>query len=123
MLSLGEGGIRAYNAGTTIINGIEYSRGTSNPTILNCTIKNMRTGVTIAHATGTKYVEGCTAIGCENGYSLGSGNVVDCYADCTYGPVYSSTYENDKNYHAEITILPSSAPYYNGSGSVAYIGW
>ncbi|MBW1298351.1 RICIN domain-containing protein, partial [Aquimarina litoralis] len=122
MLSLGEGGIRAYNAGTTTIDGVEYNRGTSNPTILNCTIKNMRTGVTISHATGTKYVEGCTAIGCENGFSLGSGDVIDCYADCSYGPVYSTTYENDRNYHADITILPSSVPYYNGSGSIAYIG-
>jgi len=70
----------------------------------------MRTGVTIAHATGKKYVEGCVAIGCENG------------ADCTYGPVYATTYERDKNYNADITILPAIDPYYNGSGSVAYIG-
>ncbi|AWW32789.1 hypothetical protein DN752_23055 [Echinicola strongylocentroti] len=122
MLSTGEAGIRAYNGGQTVIDGVEYSRGTSNPTVLNCTIKYMRTGVTIAHATGTKYVEGCTAIGCENGFSLGSGDVVDCAADCTYGPVYASTYENDRNYNADITILPASDPYYNGSGSVAYIG-
>lgn len=122
MLSTGEAGIRAYNAGETIIDGKEYRRGTSNPTILNCTIKYMRTGVTIAHATGKKYVEGTTAIGCENGFSLGSGEVVNCSADCSYGPVYSSTYESDKGYNASITILPASQPYYNGSGSVAYIG-
>jgi len=122
MLSLAEAGIRAYNAGQTIIDGVEYSRGTSNPTVLNCTIKHMRTGVTVAHATGTKYVEGCTAIGCENGYSLASGDVVNCKADCAFGPVYSSTYESDRNYNADITIIPPSDPYYNGSGSVAYIG-
>lgn len=122
MLSLAEAGIRAYNAGSTIVDGVEYSRGTSNPTVKNCTIKYMRTGVTIAHASGNRYVEGCTAIGCENGFSLGSGEVVNCRADCTYGPVYSSTYESDKNYNADITILPASDPYYNGSGSVAYIG-
>lgn len=122
MLSTGEAGIRAYNGGETIINGKTYARGTSNPTVLNCTIKYMRTGVTLAHATGKIYVEGCIAIGCENGFSLGSGNAVNCSADCTYGPVYSSTYENDKNYNADITILPASNPYYNGSGNVAYIG-
>ncbi|MFY0713604.1 hypothetical protein J1D01_08005 [Seonamhaeicola sp. NFXS20] len=122
MLSTGEAGIRAYNAGETIIDGKEYRRGTSNPTILNCTIKYMRTGVTIAHATGKKYVEGCTAIACENGFSLGSGEAVNCSADCVFGPVYSTTYERDKNYNADITILPASEPYYNGSGSVAYIG-
>jgi len=88
----------------------------------DCTIKYMRTGVTVAHATGKKYVEGCKAIACENGFSLGSGEVVNCSADCVYGPVYSTTYERDKSYNADITILPASAPYYNGSGSVAYIG-
>ncbi|KAA5825203.1 hypothetical protein FPF71_08420 [Algibacter amylolyticus] len=122
MLSTGEAGIRAYNAGETIIDGKVYKRGTSNPTVLNCTIKYMRTGVTLSHAIGKKYVKGCTIIGCENGYSLGSGTVVDCKADCAFGPVYSSTYENDKNYNADITIIPATDPYYNGSGSVAYIG-
>lgn len=122
MLSTGEAGIRAYNGGETIIDGKTYFRGTSNPTVLNCRIKYMRTGVTLAHATGKIYVEGCVAIGCENGFSLGSGNAVNCSADCTYGPVYSSTYESDKNYHADITILPASDAYYNGSGNVAYIG-
>lgn len=122
MLSTGEAGIRAYDGGNTIINGKKYTRGTSNPTILNNTIKNMRTGVTIAHATGKKLVKGCVAIGCENGFSLGSGKVIDCSADCSYGPVYSSTYGRDRKYHAEITILPATTPYYNGSGSVAYIG-
>jgi hypothetical protein len=122
MLSTGEAGIRAYNAGETIIDGKTYKRGTSNPTILNCTVKNMRTGITIAHATGKKYVENCMVIGCENGFSLGSGEVVNSRADCSYGPVYSSTYENDKAYHADITIIPAVNPYYNGSGTVAYIG-
>ena len=122
MKSTGEAGIRAYNAGETIIDGVEYSRGTSNVTVKNCTIKHLRTGVTLAHATGTKYVEGTTAIGCENGFSLGTGTVVDSYADCAYGPVYATTYTNDKNFNAEITIIPAEDPYYNGSGNVAYIG-
>ncbi|WP_156109183.1 hypothetical protein [Polaribacter sp. Hel1_85] len=122
MLSTGEAGIRAYDGGNTVIDGKFYKRGTSNPTVLNCTVKYMRTGVTIAHATGKKYVEGCKAIGCENAFSLGSGEVVNCSADCSYGPVYSSTYKRDVKYNAEITIIPASNPYYNGSGSVAYIG-
>lgn len=122
MMSTGEAGIRAYNAGATIVNGVGYEAGTSNPTVINCTIKHMRTGVTLAHAKGTKYVEGCTAIGCENGFSLGSGTLLNCSADCAYGPVYANTYQNDKNFHAEITILAAIDPYYNGSKSVAYFG-
>lgn len=122
MLSLGEAGIRAYNAGQTIVDGEHFERGTSNPTVKDCTIKNMRTGVTLAHASGEKYVEGTTAIECENGFSLGSGEVVNSKADATYGPVYSSTYESDRNFNADIEVIPASAPYYNGSGTVAYIG-
>lgn len=122
MLSTGEAGIRAYDGGETIIDGKFYKRGTSNVTVLNCTIKYMRTGVTIAHATGKKYVKDCTAIGCENGFSLGSGEVINCFADCSHGPVYTSTYEKDQGYNASITIIPAINPYYNGSGNVAYIG-
>ena len=122
MLSLGEAGIRAYDGGSTIVDGEIFKRGTDNPTVLNCTVKHMRTGVTIAHATGKKYVEGCVAIGCENGFSLGSGNVVNCSADCAHGPVYSSTYERDKNYNADITIIPAEDEYCNGSACVAYVG-
>ncbi|WP_221409509.1 galactose-binding domain-containing protein [Marinoscillum furvescens] len=123
MLSLGEGGIRAYNAGTTRIDGVEYQRGTSNPTVLNCTIKNMRTGVVLAHASGTKYVEGCSAIGCETGFSLGSnGDLVNCSADAAYGWVYKDAYDSNNGVNADITVLPPSAPYYNGSGVLAYIG-
>ncbi|WP_139955776.1 galactose-binding domain-containing protein [Flavicella sediminum] len=122
MMSMQEGGIRAYNAGTTYIDGVEIQRGTDNPKVLNCTIKNARTGVTLAHATGTKYVEGCTTIGCENGYSIGSGTVVNCGADATYGPVYKNAYSSDNGYTADITILPPSAAYYNGHDAIAYVG-
>ncbi|MFB9057325.1 T9SS type A sorting domain-containing protein [Mariniflexile ostreae] len=122
MMSLQEGGIRAYNGGTTYIDGVEIERGTDNPTVLNCTIKNARTGVTLAHATGTKYVEGCTVLGSENGYSIGSGTVVNCGADAIYGPVFKNTYGSDNGYVADITILPPSDAYYNGHGAIAYIG-
>lgn len=122
MMSTGEAGIRAYNGGETSIDGNYIVRGTSNPTVLNCTVKYMRTGVTIAHATGKRYVENCTAIGCENGFSLGSGEVVSCRADVTHGPAYTSTYSSDLGYNADITIISSSEPYYNGTGSIAYIG-
>ncbi|KXX71288.1 discoidin domain-containing protein [Flammeovirga sp. SJP92] len=122
MMSLGEAGIRAYNAGTTYVDGVEISRGTDNPTVIDCTVRYMRTGVTVAHATGTKYVEGCTAIACENGFSLGSGTLTNCKADLAYGPVYQNTYGSDNGYLADITIIPAVDPYYNGSKTVAYVG-
>ncbi|WP_158843859.1 T9SS type A sorting domain-containing protein [Algibacter sp. L1A34] len=122
MMSLQEAGIRAYNAGTTYIDGVEIERGTDNPTVLNCTVKNARTGVTLAHASGKKYVEGCTVLGSENGYSIGNGTVINCGADAIYGPVFQSTYSSDNGYNADITILPPSGAYYNGHKAVAYVG-
>lgn len=122
MMSTGEAGIRAYDGGTTIIDGEVFKRGTDNPTVINCVVKYMRTGVTIAHATGKKYVEGCTAIGCENGFSLGHGEVVNCRADCSHGSAYTSTYATDKAYNADIMLIPAVNPYYNGTGNIAYIG-
>ena len=121
MMSLQEAGIRAYNAGTTYIDGVEIKRGTDNPTVLNCTIKNTRTGVTLAHATGTKHVEGVSVIGCEQGYSIGSGTVSNCSGDAQYGPLLTFAYSSDKNTNIDVTFLPTDN-YYNGSATVAYIG-
>ncbi|WP_282112067.1 hypothetical protein [Maribacter stanieri] len=121
MMSMGEGGIRAYNGGETIIDGVEYNRGTSNPTIINCTVKNMRAGVTLTHATGTKYVSGTTVIGCERGFCIGTGDIVDSYADTQYGPALGVDYITDSGMNAEITLLPYEGKSYNGSGHAAII--
>lgn len=121
MKSTGEGGIRAYNAGETIIDGVEYDRGTSNPTIINNTIVNMRTGVTLTHATGTKYVAGCKTIGCERGFAIGSGIIENCSSDAQYGPAFGVDYESDRGVTADITILPYEGDHYSGSRHLAYI--
>ncbi|SHJ76477.1 hypothetical protein SAMN04488028_1011152 [Reichenbachiella agariperforans] len=121
MLCLGEEGIRAYNGGETIIDGVEYRRGTSNPTIINCTVKNMRAGVTLTHATGQKYVSGTTVIGCERGFCIGTGDIVDCYADTQHGPALGVDYTSDQGMTADITLLPYEGASYNGSGHAAII--
>lgn len=120
MMSTGEGGIRAYNAGETIIDGVEYERGTSNPTILNCTVFRMRAGVTLTHATGTKRVEGCSMIECERGYAIGSGDIIDCITDTKYGPALGVDYERDRGVNADITLINSGSSY-NGSKHAAII--
>jgi hypothetical protein len=121
MKSLTEAGIRAYNAGNTYIDGIWYSRGTSNPTIIDNTMKNTRVGVTLTHATGIKYVSGCTAIGTERGYAIGSGVIENCKADVQYGPAFGVDYDSDKGITADITIIPYEGEQYNGSHHFAYI--
>ncbi|XMO85384.1 hypothetical protein AAFN75_11355 [Algibacter sp. AS12] len=120
MVSTGEEGIRAYSGGETVIDGVTYKRGTSNPTILNNTIKNMRAGVTLTHATGKKYVEGCVSIGCERGFAIGSGDIVNCSSDAIYGPALGVDYESDSGITADITLL-SDVGEYNGSKHLAII--
>ncbi|MEI6891545.1 MAG: carbohydrate-binding protein [Pontiella sp.] len=117
----GEEGIRAYDSGQTWIDGEIISRRTMNPTVLNCTIKNMRGGVTLTHAGGKKYVEGCVAIGCTRGFCIGSGDIVDCYADTQYGPALGVDYERDSGMTAEITLLPNKGKMVNGTQYAAFI--
>ncbi len=121
MMCLCEEGIRAYNGGETVVDGVEYKRPTSNPTIINCTIKNMRAGVTLTHATGKKYVKGCTAMGCQRGFCIGTGDIIDCYADCQHGPALGVDYDTDEGMNAEVTLLPYEGKSYNGDGHAAII--
>ena len=123
MMSLQEDGIRTYTSGTTVINGITYTdRSTSDITVRNCTVKYMRSGLSLTLGSGFKNAEGCTVIGCETGYGLRGGSIVNCSGDAVYGPVYSNAYDTDKNLNVDITVLPASDPYYNGSQCLAYIG-
>lgn len=116
-IACSEEGIRAYNAGETMVNGVRIERGTDNPTILNCYIKTARAGVTLTHASGTKYVEGTTAIGCDRGFCIGSGDIVDCYADCSYGPAYGVDYTYNSGINVDITLVPNELPLKSGNGS------
>lgn len=121
-MALCEEGIRAYNGGSTIIDGVRYSRGASNVTVKDCVIKNTRGGVTLTHATGFKYVENCTAIGCNRGFAVGDrGKLVNCFADTKNGPALGVDYENDSNIVADITILAHEGKTQNGTTHVAII--
>ena len=115
--SLQEDGIRAYNIATSA-DGIE--RNTTNMRVIDCTVKNMRSGITIGFCDGEKYVEGCTVEGVEGAYWVGSGGqIVDCAGNAPYGTLYSNAYQNDKNSVVDITVLDHGEPH--GSGILAYI--
>ncbi|MEP1487558.1 MAG: carbohydrate-binding protein [Algibacter sp.] len=122
MLSLQEDGIRAYNSGDSYINGVlEEDRRTTNITVRDCTVKNMRNGVTLALSAGDVQIERCTVLGCETGYSVGaSTNIVDCSGDIIYGEIYINPYSRS-GINADIEILPGSDDYYYGSTSIAYL--
>lgn len=120
-MSLQEAGIRAYNGGNTIVDGVVYYRGANDVTVLNSVVRHTRTGVTLVHATGTKYVENTTVLGCEQGYSIGSGDIVNSYADANVGPVITFAYSSDNGTTADITVLETDGAK-NGWGAVAFIG-
>ncbi|NME68787.1 PA14 domain-containing protein [Flammeovirga aprica] len=106
-----EDGIRAYNTGRVwdaernVLSDSE--RKTENMTVLNCTVKNFRSGVVITHASGKKYAENCVSIGCETAYSMGSGMAVNCKGDATNGPLIVHEYSNDRNGYATLELLRS----------------
>ncbi|MBP0905813.1 carbohydrate-binding protein [Mariniflexile gromovii] len=122
MMSLGEDGIRTYASGDTKINGSYINQNTSDVTILDCTVKYMRTGVSLALGSGTRYIEGCTVLGCEEAYTSTVASFINCSADVTYGPIFKNSYEWTRNLVATFTILPPVDNYYNGSNCVAYFG-
>lgn len=88
--SLQEDRMRTYHADETIINGVEYDRGVINATVKNSTVVEMRSGVAIGWASGTKHVENCTTIACESGYWVGSdAKVINCKGDSSNGALPS----------------------------------
>ncbi len=126
-IALTEAGIRAYNTGNTIINGERFTkRSTSNATVRNCTVKNARVGVVIAHSKGKNLIENCTAIGVSStGYSTSNGGkIINCKADVTFGPAFVIPYEQNRNITADIILTgyPEKERYVgNGSKQVAMI--
>lgn len=115
MVALCEAGIRAYNAGVTIIDGDTISRGSSNVTVKNTTVKNTRTACTLVHATGTQYIEGVTSIGNENGFSIGKGQMINCKSDAAYGSAFSG----ENGVTGDVTIIAPENGYYNGTKAFA----
>lgn len=100
--SLQEDGIRCYT------NGIPYGgteRSTTGTQIKNCTVVQMRSGVTIGWDYSNKVVENCTVLACETGFwfggnTQGTGNK----GDASLGPLFSEDVGRS-NSTVELTIL------------------
>ena len=120
VISLGEAGIRAYEGGITYVDGNTLERSTMNPKAINCEIKNMRSGVMLHQARGKKLIRGCKVTGCSTGFSIGSGDIVDCSADVQFGPVFALG-PGDRKVNAEIKLLPFEGEPQNASGQAAII--
>ncbi len=116
-LSTGEDGIRTYDGGTTIVDGVRSKRGSANITVKDCVVKHARGGVALTLSKGFKVVENCQLIGCQGGYATGSGGkIINCKADAAFGPVFSTAYERDKGITVDITVMPYEGEKFVGNG-------
>ncbi len=125
-LSTGEDGIRTYPNGTTMVDGVRYTKRATGGKIIvkDCVVKHARGGVALTLGEGTRHVENCTLIGCQEGYSVNSGGrIVNCKADAEFGPAFWVPYKHLKGITADITIIPYEGEKYvgNGSGHLAFI--
>lgn len=81
--ALAEDGVRSYPYGPLV------GRKTENITVINTTVKNMRSGFDLSASLSPTIVRNCTAIGCqEKGYSIGNGGeIINSVGDAMYGPI------------------------------------
>jgi hypothetical protein len=108
MVALSEDGIRAYPRG-----GQVGERRTETVTVIDCTVRNMRSGVDLAAAGGKVTVTGCTAIGAtEKGYSIPTGGEITRSAgDAMYAPLLSLHEKNGRNCQVELRLLSPTSAY------------
>ena len=117
--ALSEDGIRSYPRG--YLNG----RKTKGITVINCTVKNMRSGFDLsANLPPTKIIRS-TAIGCqEKGFSIGTDGVIeDSKGDALYGPLITFVGNKIENCKVELALIDTVSEYQvyrlaeiNGSG-------
>jgi hypothetical protein len=108
MVALSEDGVRAYPNGSQV-----GGRRTENITVINCTVKNMRSGFDLEAARGTVRVTGSTALGCsEKGYSVPSGAIIErCAGDAMYAPLLSLHDKNDRDCRVDLTLIGTSSDF------------
>jgi hypothetical protein len=106
MISMNEGGVRTYLDGP-----FSYSR-TKKVTIINTTVKNMRSGFVLVHGSGEMLITGSTAIGCESGFSGGTGiQIFNSKSDAQYGPALTFAYSNSKNCVVDLELINTESDF------------
>ncbi|MFI3302721.1 MAG: hypothetical protein SNH35_06395 [Rikenellaceae bacterium] len=92
--------------------------------VVGCTVKYVRRGIDLFLGDGSRYVENCTMVGCQEGYSVNNGGmIVNCKADSAFGPALWVEGETTTNVTADITLMPYSGEKFEGnkSGHVMFI--
>ncbi|CDF79572.1 GDSL-like lipase/acylhydrolase family protein [Formosa agariphila KMM 3901] len=117
--SLSEDGIRTYPSG-----GLS-GRRTQGVTVINCTVKNMRSGFDLSANLPPTKIVGSTAIGCqEKGFSVGDHGVIEnSKGDALYGPLITFVGNDIKNCTIDLELTDAVSDYkvsrlaeINGSG-------
>lgn len=104
---LSEDGIRTYPYGSLV------GRNTERVTVINCTIKNMRSGVALGAERGPSRVIDTTVAGCqERGFSIGSnGTIEGCKGDAMYGPLLTFLGRGAKNCVVDLELIGTTSKY------------
>lgn len=117
-IALGEGGVRTYNRGATMVNGERLARGTKNVTVKDCVLKNTRGGIALSLSAGKARIENCTLIGCQGSFSVPSGGVIsNCRADAAFTPATGVAYEKVKGVTTDVTLMPYDGDPLAGNGA------
>ncbi|MFR9534593.1 MAG: GDSL-type esterase/lipase family protein [Rikenellaceae bacterium] len=107
MMALSEDGIRTYPYGGFV------GRSTEGVTVVNCTVKNMRSGIDLGVHIPPTIITGCTMIECqEKGYAIGSQAVVlNSRGDAKYGPLLTFQRNDVENCYVELELIPTESTY------------
>ena len=107
MKALAEDGVRTYPNGSLV------GRKTEKVTVINCTVKNMRSGYALSAGLGPTKVSGCTATGCtEKGFSISSNGVIeDSKGDAMYGPLLTFVGKSIKNCRVDLELIDTVSDY------------
>lgn len=108
-ISLCEAGFRAYNTGVVFNTG--ESRNTAYTYTTDCYTYQVRNGFHLHFSNNEKIIDNCTAVDCEGGFCIGSGQIYNSRGNSNNGPLIGTAYESDKNSYVEMEILPSENIY------------
>ena len=100
-ISLNEDGVRTYARGNQV--GGRRTRGV---TVINTTVKNMRSGFALAGEEDV-IISGCTSIGhCEKGFAAGSGTIIkNSRGDAANGPLLAIWEKGSRKSFIELEII------------------
>ncbi|MFB9057329.1 hypothetical protein ACFFU9_11325 [Mariniflexile ostreae] len=107
MKSLAEDGVRSYPYGYFV------GRKTEHITVINTTVKHMRSGFDLSAHVGETIIDGCTALECqEKGYSVSKNAIIkNSKGDAKYGPLLSFHNNNTENCDIELELINTVGAY------------